>query len=206
VGSRWKFRYEGCSHGRAPVEFDRQVRAFGALSTMDIARLRFGIVGGGGTGSAVASLLPRIGARNMVFIDSDRVQNTNLNRLHLAKGKDANLRRLKVDVLGEAVAEFGLPISIARLPYPVDDARCRDALRACDVIFGCTDDHFGRNLLNRIAHFYLIPIIDLGLLIVPHKDARGYETFALAKRPRSRPSGCPNRRSPILPRRRPPRR
>jgi molybdopterin/thiamine biosynthesis adenylyltransferase len=177
IGPRWKFRYDGRGNGRAPIELDRQVRAFGALSTADIAQLRFGIAGGGGTGSAVASLLPRIGARHLAFFDSDRVEETNLNRLHLAKRKDANLRRHKVDVLGEAVAELGLPISIARLPYPADDPRCRDALRACDVLFGCTDDHLGRNLLNRIAHFYLIPVIDLGLLIVPRPGGSGYETF-----------------------------
>jgi len=53
---------------------------------------------------------------------------------------------------------------------------CRDALRASDVIFGCTDDHLGRNFLNRLAHFYLIPVIDLGVLIDPN-DQGGYDSF-----------------------------
>jgi tRNA A37 threonylcarbamoyladenosine dehydratase len=177
IGSRWRFFYAGQVHSKTPVEFDRQVRTFGANSTRDIANLRFGIVGGGGTGSAIAALLPRIGAQNIAFFDADRVDNTNLNRLHFANRKDTNLRRLKVDVLGEAVAGIGMPINVVRLPYSVDEDLCRDALRACDVIFGCTDDHLGRNFLNRIAHFYLIPIINLGLLIVPRKGAEGYETF-----------------------------
>jgi molybdopterin/thiamine biosynthesis adenylyltransferase len=32
-------------------------------------------------------------------------------------------------------------------------------------VFGCTDDHEGRFLLNRFAYFYLAPVIDLGLAI-----------------------------------------
>jgi hypothetical protein len=45
------------------------------------------------------------------------------------------------------------------------DPECRDALRNCDIIFGCTDDHDGRMLLNRLAPFYLVPVIDIGLAI-----------------------------------------
>jgi molybdopterin/thiamine biosynthesis adenylyltransferase len=138
--------------------------------------LRIGIAGCGGTGSAVALLLARIGARYVVLFDNDRVDETNLNRLHFSTRVDANLGRLKVDVVAEGMAQLGLPVSIRRFPYAVDDARSYDALKACDIIFGCTDDHLGRSFLNRFAHFYLIPIIDVGLLIEPREDG-GYDSF-----------------------------
>lgn len=41
-----------------------------------------------------------------------------------------------------------------------------DAVRAvaeCDVIFGCVDTAEGRNLANRIAAYYLLPYIDVGV-------------------------------------------
>ena len=41
------------------------------------------------------------------------------------------------------------------------------AEKACDVIFGCIDDHDGRLLLNRLVYFYLIPVIDMGLATLP---------------------------------------
>ncbi len=47
----------------------------------------------------------------------------------------------------------------------VGDPGCRDALRSCDLLFGCTDDNEGRLFLNRLAYFYLIPVIDVGLAI-----------------------------------------
>ena len=58
-------------------------------------------------------------------------------------------------------------------------ARCRDDTRGgnyyhevnrrqltdCDVIFGCTDDNAGRLILSRLASYYLIPVIDCGVLL-----------------------------------------
>lgn len=177
IGSRWAFTLSSNSAASIPIEFDRQVRTFGAAAFQELMRMRVGVVGCGGTGSAVASLLARIGIRHLALFDADCVDETNLNRMHFSTRTDANLRRLKVDVVGEAVAGIGLPLSIARLPCHIDEPRARNALRACDVVFGCTDDHLGRNFLNRVAHFYLIPVIDLGLLIEPRENGPGYDAF-----------------------------
>lgn len=176
VGDRLHLRYPGRGQGVPPQEFDRQVRVFGAKSVEDLGRLRIGIVGCGGTGSAVASLLARVGVSRLVLIDADRVDQTSLNRLHFSRRADAILGRYKVDVVAEAIADIGLAQSIVRIRRFDDAPECRDALRACDVIFGCTDDHLGRLVLNRLAHFYLIPVIDLGVLIEPNETG-GYDTF-----------------------------
>lgn len=176
IGDRWNVRYHGRGHGRTAEEFDRQVRAFGSASTEDISSLRIGIVGCGGTGSAVASMLARVGVRHLALFDIDSVDATNLNRMHFSTRADANLGRKKVDVVGEGVAKIGLPISVVRYPCFVNDPICRDALCSCDIVFGCTDDHLGRNFLNHLSHFYFVPIIDLGVLIEPNKTG-GYDVF-----------------------------
>jgi molybdopterin/thiamine biosynthesis adenylyltransferase len=175
IGERWNLNHTGQDRALGG-ELDRQVRAFGAKATVALGRLKVGVVGCGGTGSAVVSLLARVGVRSLALIDADHVDETNLNRLHFSSRRDANLRRLKVDVVGEGAAAIGLPISIVRIPHYADHAESLRALRACDVVFGCTDDHLGREVLNRIAHFYFIPIIDLGLLIEPNETG-GYDTF-----------------------------
>lgn len=178
IGDRWKMWHSGFdTQYLTGPEFDRQVRTFGAQSTSDLNKMRIGIVGCGGTGSAVASLLARIGVGKIALFDGDKVEQSNLNRLHFSKKIDANLRRRKVDVVGEGIAEIGLNTEVVTFPFAIDDSRCRDAVLSCDVIFGCTDDHLGRNFLNRIAHFFLIPIIDMGLLIAAKSDGPGYDTF-----------------------------
>jgi len=176
IGDRLQVRYPGRDTFAVPDEFDRQARTFGPRATHDLTQLRVGIVGCGGTGSAVASLLARLGVSRFLLIDADRVDITNLNRLHFSTKPDAVLRRYKVDVVGDAIAQIGLARSVVRFKTPVDSSECREALRACDIVFGCTDDHLGRNFLNRLAYFYLLPLIDMGVLIAPDEDG-GYDTF-----------------------------
>lgn len=175
IGERWQFLSSATGTDLRP-ELDRQQRAFGAATSRQLSNLRVGVVGLGGTGSAVTMLLPRIGVRNLVLVDGDRVEDTNLGRLHMSTRYDASLRRKKVEVIGEAIARVGLPSSIVQIPSFNTAPEALEALRACDLVFGCTDDHLGREVLNRLAHFYFIPVIDLGLLIVPN-DNGGYDTF-----------------------------
>jgi molybdopterin/thiamine biosynthesis adenylyltransferase len=176
IGDRIHIRYPGRGGTAGPVEFDRQSRAFGARATEDLSRLRVAVVGCGGTGSAVASLLARSGVARLLLVDPDRVDMTNLNRLHLSTRADAIAQRNKVDVVADAIAQIGLSQSVVPIKAHADSLNCRDALRACDVIFGCTDDHLGRNFLNRLAFFYAIPVIDMGVLIEPN-DQGGYDCF-----------------------------
>jgi hypothetical protein len=119
-GDRLQIRYPGRCDGIPRLEFDRQTRVFGARTTEDFTQLRVAIVGCGGTGSAVASLLARIGVSRFVLIDADRVDMTNLNRLHFSTRADAIAGRYKVDVVGDAIAEIGLARSVVRINRFID--------------------------------------------------------------------------------------
>lgn len=165
IGDRFAFHYPGRGAGQARTAFDRQALAFGRTLNQDLSQLRVGVVGCGGTGSAVAMLFPRLGIGNVLLIDNDIVDATNLNRLHGARQADADALRPKVEVVARAITELGLGTRVVAKEAWVGDPECRDALRSCDIIFGCTDDNDGRMFLNRIALFYLIPVIDLGLAI-----------------------------------------
>lgn len=150
----------------------RQALAFGPEVNGLISQLSIAVVGCGGTGSPVVQLLARLGVGRIVVIDEDVVEPSNLNRLHGATRKDAENAVLKVDVMAREVTRMGLDVEIRSLKGWVDAPHIRDALKSCDVIFGCTDDHAGRLYLNRIAHFYLIPVIDVGLVLMPRDDGK----------------------------------
>ena len=165
IGDRFAFHYPGRGAGVTRAAFDRQALAFGKTLNQDLAQLRIGVVGCGGTGSAIAVLLPRLGIGNVLLIDNDIVDVTNLNRLHGARQADADAMRPKVEVVARAITELGLGTRVVTKEAWVGDPECKDALRACDLVFGCTDDNDGRMFLNRLALFYLIPVIDLGLAI-----------------------------------------
>lgn len=165
MGSDFALHYPERGHSLSPAAFHRQTLALGRAFNHDLAALRIGIVGCGGTGSATAMVLARLGAGQLVLIDNDIVDRTNLNRLHGARQSDADAMGVKVRVIADTIAELGLGVRIVPIEAWVGDDRCRDALKSCDIIFGCTDDNEGRLFLNRLAYYYLIPVIDMGLAI-----------------------------------------
>jgi molybdopterin/thiamine biosynthesis adenylyltransferase len=172
VGDRFQLHYPGRGAGADRPVFQRQALVFGKALNDDLRQLRVVVVGCGGTGSAVAMLLARLGVGQICLIDNDVVDQTNLNRLHGARQADADAMRPKVDVLARAITELGLGVRVVPLEAWVGDPSCRDALRSADVIFGCTDDHEGRLFLNRLAYFYLAPVIDVGLAIDAGDDGK----------------------------------
>lgn len=171
VGTTYALHYSRLGQGQISPAYHRQALAFGEALNHDLRMLRVGIVGCGGTGSAVAMLAARLGIGQVVLIDNDIVDQTNLNRLHGARQADADAMRPKVNVVAHTITEMGLGVRVVPLKAWVGDSKCRDVLRICDIIFGCTDDHEGRLFLNRLAYYYLLPVIDLGLAIeVDHNE------------------------------------
>lgn len=161
VGERLQLHYPGRFDGTVAAAFHRQVLAFGPALSRDLSTLRFGVIGAGATGSATAVLLARLGARRIALFDPDLVDETNLSRLHGSTRHDVG--RPKVDVLKQHIEDFGLGTEVVTKRAWIGASECRDALKSCDVILGCTDDHAGRLLLNRLAYFYAIPLLDMGI-------------------------------------------
>lgn len=150
----------------------RQALAFGDEVNARLSQLSVGVVGCGGTGSPVVHLLARLGVGRIIVFDEDVAEHTNLNRLHGATRKDADEAIPKTDVMVREVTRMGLKVEIRSIRGWVDAEHARDGLKSCDVIFGCTDDHAGRLYLNRLSHFYLIPVIDVGLVLLPRVDGQ----------------------------------
>lgn len=171
VGARFRALSE--IGGESNDVLARQALAFGPELNQLLRRLKVGVVGCGGTGSATAMLLARLGVGQLALFDSDIVEATNLNRLYGATREDADAMRLKVDVVAREVARMGVGVRAVPIPMRIDADTARDALLSCDVIFGCTDDHAGRLFLNRFAYFYLRPVIDMGLSIEPEMSEDG---------------------------------
>ena len=150
----------------------RQTLSIGIETVTRLQSLRVAVVGCGGTGSAVAVLLARAGIGRLLLVDPDTVTETNLNRLHGSTRLDADKARPKVSVLKNHIEQMGLGTQVAVSKTALADAAVARLLRSCDVVFGCTDDHLGRLVLNRLAYFYYIPVIDTGLSVVPRKGSR----------------------------------
>jgi hypothetical protein len=149
-----------------PVFTERTSQAFGRGTAASLARLSIAVVGCSGTGSPVIEQLVRLGVGRLVLVDSDIVEEKNLNRILQATMADAEARRLKVHVLRDAIEAMGLGTKVDVYPCDLDNPDVVRAVAECDAVFGCMDTIDGRHLLNRLATFYLLPYFDLGVRLV----------------------------------------
>ncbi|MCO5166644.1 MAG: ThiF family adenylyltransferase [Planctomycetes bacterium] len=143
------------------VAFARQQLALGDAGQARLRRLRVGVVGLGGTGSVTAVHLAHLGVAEIVAMDGDLVESTNLSRVVGAWQKDVG-RTPKVEVLRRYVEAAGLPTNVVAIRSLVAGEPEVQALRSCDVIFSCVDRHTPRALLNQLAYEALVPLIDMG--------------------------------------------
>ena len=140
--------------------YDRQVRAFGPAGQDLITGTRVAIVGLGGIGSIVASELAHLGVRDIVLIDDDKVEDSNLNRLEGSTSDDVG--RLKVEVAAAQFLRVNPEAGVRTVPSELRERAALEAAASADVLFGCVDTDSGRLILNELAVTHAIPYIDCG--------------------------------------------
>ena len=147
----------------AGERYERQIRAFGVTGQRILSSLRIGIVGLGGTGTIILQELVHLGVNNFLLLDPDTVEATNLNRLIGATLADVG--RSKVKVAKEWAMRINPNVNIEAREESVLKSSVTRSLTATDFIFSCTDSHGSRAVLNQFAYQYLIPMIDMGVVI-----------------------------------------
>jgi hypothetical protein len=164
VGENLRFWFAACpSNGDVPEFARRHAQAFGPGTTALLRRLAVAVVGCSGTGSPVVEQLVRLGVGRLVLVDFDVVEEKNLNRIPHAAMADALAKRPKVEVVAEAVRRAGLGTRVEPILSNLLNPDAVRRVAGCDVAFGCMDSAEGRHLLNRLAVFYSLPYIDVGV-------------------------------------------
>jgi molybdopterin-synthase adenylyltransferase len=155
--------YAGGQDYAEDARYDRQVRAFGSQGQAILHNTALAIVGLGGTGSIVAHQLAHLGVGNLLLIDHDTVDESNLNRLLGATPGD--IGKPKVNVAAAAVQAINPRLGCEAVVGDVVDAAVAAKLLGVDFIFACTDSMASRAVVNQMAYQYLIPTIDMGVAI-----------------------------------------
>lgn len=150
----------------------RQAAAFGQPLVDKLKSLRVGVVGAGGTGSPTITLLARAGVGEIVVFDCDPLEQSNLNRVRGAGSEDVGKSKSKI--LATFVDGLELSTEIVAVDALIDQSEVAvDALATCDIVFGCTDDQIGRELLNTAVYMYALAYVDVGLGGRVHDDRDG---------------------------------
>lgn len=151
------------------------VAAFGEETFRLLGDMSIAVVGCSGTGAPLIEQIARLAPRELVLVDDDVVEVRNLNRIPNATKEDAETKRLKVDVLADAVRRMGLGTTVRVIQRNLWSADAVQAVSECDVVFGCMDSIDGRFLLNLLATDYVLPYIDVGVRLVADEKNGGIQ-------------------------------
>ena len=170
VGNRWRLQpaFDQELDRVDLAMFDRSVRAFGSAVQQAIGMLKIAIVGAGGTGSAIAEQIVRLGARDLLLVDADTLSASNVTRVY--GSTPAQVDEPKVMVLSQHLHTIAPDLRCRAINGMCTSEPVARELAGVDLIFGCTDDNAGRLVLSRLSTYYLVPVIDVGVLLSSDED------------------------------------
>jgi hypothetical protein len=159
-------QYLDDSNTEIPAFAERISQTFGDKTFSILKRLKVAVVGCSGTGGPVIEQLVRNCVGELVLVDPDHIDDGNLNRIPNSKLIDAENKIPKVTMHSKAIQAIGLGTKVSTIHGDLFNPNTVRALSDCDVIFGCMDTVDGRHILNKLATYYLIPYIDVGVKLI----------------------------------------
>ncbi|MBD2436236.1 ThiF family adenylyltransferase [Nostoc sp. FACHB-110] len=142
--------------------FIRQ-QIFGDACQKHLSELKVTLIGCGGIGSIFAELLGRLGVKNWVLIDPDRLEPVNLNRMPGATQKMAEQQWYKVDYVKYLIKRiYQTGSCVKAIPTSVENELAKQEIASSDLIVVATDNHLSRQVAQELALEYLRPLVCLG--------------------------------------------
>lgn len=114
-----------------------------------IKNFKIVVIGLGGVGSIVPLSLVRSGVKNLLLIDGDKVEATNLNRQMAYFSQDVG--HFKSEVLKEKLLEIREDINLEEKHIFIDKETDLSFLKGFDYIVDCIDDIEAKVLLAKFA-------------------------------------------------------
>jgi adenylyltransferase/sulfurtransferase len=115
------------------------------------------IVGLGGLGSPAAFYLAASGVGNLVLMDDDKVELSNLQRQILYKVN--HLGQAKSDAARKTLQALNNQITLTSICQKLDESNAHKLIENCDLVLDCSDNFNTRYTVNKLAKQYGVPLI-----------------------------------------------
>lgn len=134
-----------------PLRYLRHIDlpGLGFLAQEKICAGSVALVGMGGLGAAAALYLAGAGVKQLILIDDDKVEESNLQRQVIYTEQD--IGTLKVVAAQKRLCALNSTVEIQAHVTRIDDENAVKLLAAADVVLDCTDNFKTRFLLNDIC-------------------------------------------------------
>lgn len=142
---------------------ERQTRALGSSTQAVLESLQVGVVGLGGTGSAVLEQLVRMGVNKLTIVDHDKTEPSNWSRLYGSTWQETSRSMYKVDVVSAHLRRIKPALDLTEVRKSVMTDQVLKSLAECDLIFSCLDRQAPRAVLNELSYQCFVPVIDVGV-------------------------------------------
>lgn len=156
--------------------FARQ-KIFGEVNQNTLSQLKVGLIGCGGIGSIFAELLGRLGVKNWVLIDPDKLEKVNLNRMTGATQEMVEQQWYKVHYVKHLIKKiYDQGSHVKTLSTTIENELAKQEIANCDLIVVATDNHLSRKTAQELALQYMRPLVCLGthIDIKPDNTPRMY--------------------------------
>lgn len=180
--------------------YERQSRLFGDVGQAILGELRVGIIGLGGGGSLINEWLAHLGVGQIIAVDFDRVDITNLPRIVgatrwdacslLSEGQSEFLRRIgkrfatyKVKVAKRVAKRANPSIRYDAVVGDILDLETAALLKDADFIFLASDSIQSRLVFNALVQQCLIPGVQVGAKVPADEKTKTITNVFTATRP-----------------------
>jgi molybdopterin/thiamine biosynthesis adenylyltransferase len=150
--------------------YDRNERFFGKEGQAKLNSQKIALVGCGGNGTHVAQQLSHLGMKEIVIIDDEEIDHTNLNRYVGSRYTDPTDSPIKVDIVERTIKLINPAIKVAKVKNNLLSYEAVNAIKQSDCVFGCLDNEGARFVLNEICSAFDIPYIDIATDILTDSD------------------------------------
>jgi len=140
-----------------PERYQRNVGTIGINGQVRLLKSKIVIIGLGGLGGIVLELLARMGIGNIVVVDGDVFEESNLNRQLLCR--ENNLGLSKTEAAFERVKNINQGIEVDAHFTPIKEENVGEIIDRVDVVIDALDNIPSRFLVEKGAKKMGIPLI-----------------------------------------------
>ena len=159
--------------------YSRQIMLdeIGFVGLEKLRKAKVCVVGVGGIGNPVVTLLTAMGIGKLKIVDRDIIEISNLHRQHLYTEED--IGRVKVEAAKARLEQINSSVQIEALPNSVTKYTAENIVKGFDIVVDALDSIDARYALNDACIKLNIPLIYAGALgmlgsictIIPNKTA-----------------------------------
>lgn len=144
-----------------PPRYQRNYKSISVEDQSKLANSTVAIVGCGGLGGSMAEEFSRLGVGNLILVDGDRIEESNLNRQLFATEK--NIGQLKAEAARDRLQTVNSGVKLKIIKDWFNEDNAASFFEGADLVCDALDSISRRVSLERACHRLGLPLVYAGI-------------------------------------------